>query len=349
MPVKPKGLSVPEYFWISAGRHPKVWPDVADDSTCRPYAKHATLVVPDSGPGKKKKTVGSAADNASSNGPLNRTICKKCAKINPDTATARNIQIGCGGHVTHLIAQAILHALGMAPPPDVEDMYEQSPVAEMELMANEAKAEKEKKSAESGEDSDVEEVSGDDDASSSESDPDDDEEDWQDEDEDAPDSPSVPKKRPAKKKKARKFFTPVDKVHAVAVHILRSEVRRMKARRLIRRKVDKKSRHLVFIRSMKAFDAFVNELPTGLRGKAAQVALNRKKKWEMSSTDWEFIDKLVKALEVLKLATLEFSQKSVPTIAKVLPLYKLIEVKLTELAEAFLHPAVCLAYFQSPQ
>ncbi|KAF8181032.1 hypothetical protein K438DRAFT_1976480 [Mycena galopus ATCC 62051] len=81
-----------------------------------------------------------------------------------------------------------------------------------------------------------------------------------------------------------------------------------------------------------AFDVFVGELPNGLTGKAKKVAQARKKKWEMSSGDWEFVDKLVKALEVLKLCTLEFSKKSVPTITKVLPLYKLMEVTLTALA-----------------
>ncbi|KAJ7697274.1 hypothetical protein B0H14DRAFT_2418267 [Mycena olivaceomarginata] len=73
-----------------------------------------------------------------------------------------------------------------------------------------------------------------------------------------------------------------------------------------------------------ALDAFVSELPNGLIGKAKRVAQARKKKWEMSSGDWEFVDKLVKALE--------FSKKSVPTITKVLPLYKLMEVTLTALA-----------------
>lgn len=50
-------------------------------------------------------SVGSTADNASSNGPLNKSIAKRCAKINPDTSCARNIQIGCGGHVTNIVAQ----------------------------------------------------------------------------------------------------------------------------------------------------------------------------------------------------------------------------------------------------
>ncbi|KAJ7861287.1 hypothetical protein B0H13DRAFT_1115253 [Mycena leptocephala] len=58
---------------------------------------------------KKDKLAGciiaSAADHASSNGPLNRTVARKCAELNPDTASARNIQIGCGGHGTNLVAQ----------------------------------------------------------------------------------------------------------------------------------------------------------------------------------------------------------------------------------------------------
>ncbi|KAJ7863308.1 hypothetical protein B0H14DRAFT_3608551 [Mycena olivaceomarginata] len=104
------------------------------------------------------------------------------------------------------------------------------------------------------------------------------------------------------------------------------EIRRKTARRLLRRKVNKKYRHLVFIGSMKAFDVSVSELPNGFTGKAKKVAQARKKKWEMSCGDWEFVDKLVKAFEVLKLCTFEFSKKSVPTITKVLPLYKLRKI-----------------------
>ncbi|KAF8189167.1 hypothetical protein K438DRAFT_1493839, partial [Mycena galopus ATCC 62051] len=83
-----------------------------------------------------------------------------------------------------------------------------------------------------------------------------------------------------------------------------------------------------------AFNVFVSELPNGLTGKAKRVAQARKKKWEMSSGDWEFVDKLnvPDTRQVLKLCTLEFSKKSVPTITKVLPLYKLMEVTLTTLA-----------------
>jgi hypothetical protein len=41
---------------------------------------------------------------------------------------------------------------------------------------------------------------------------------------------------------------------------------------------------------------------------------------------------MVDICQVLELCTLEFSKKSVPTITKVLPLYKLMEVTLTALA-----------------
>jgi hypothetical protein len=55
---------------------------------------------------------------------------------------------------------------------------------------------------------------------------------------------------------------------------------------------------IIYTHSSQAFDAFVSKLPNGLNGKPKQVAQARRKKWEMSSGDWEFVDKLVKALEV---------------------------------------------------
>jgi hypothetical protein len=45
-------------------------------------------------------------------------------------------------------------------------------------------------------------------------------------------------------------------------------------------------------------DTFVADLALGLTGKKKTAALASKKKWEMSSSDWEFIDKLMVALEV---------------------------------------------------
>lgn len=75
------------------------------------------------------------------------------------------------------------------------------------------------------------------------------------------------KAKKGKKLKPKKVFTPVDKVvflatftislcpqcfqiHASVVHILRSEIRRKKARVLIHKQADKEYRHLVFMRSM---------------------------------------------------------------------------------------------------
>ncbi|KAJ7797590.1 hypothetical protein B0H14DRAFT_2618814 [Mycena olivaceomarginata] len=180
--------------------------------------------------------VGSAADNASSNGPLNKSIAKRCAKINPDTSSARNIQIGCGGHVTNIVAQEITGSLGMSLAVQDLDMYKESPdpvvIVEMELMAQE-----ETKLA-----SYVEERGSDeDDSSDTESESDSDDE-WVEVD-DSRRKP--PKGKGSKPKKPKKAFTPVDKIHNVAIHILRSEIRRKRVRQLICRKVDKKYRHLV--------------------------------------------------------------------------------------------------------
>ncbi|KAF7346736.1 Reverse transcriptase-RNase H-integrase [Mycena sanguinolenta] len=359
----------------------------------------------------------SAADHASSNGPLNRTIARKCAALDTDATSARNIQIGCGGHCTNLVAQKITGTLGMSPKVEEVDLYNETRkyplvydpakdpvvVQEMELMAAEAKKEAKNVSGDSDMGSDVEEVPVESEGSTSEDSSDSDEEQADDGGEWEDVELATATRSARKNKKARKVFTPVDKVHSVAVHILRSEIRQKAARWLIRRKVEKTSRHLVFVRSMKvrwntilaelerakllqpAFDAFVNEMPNGLTGKVKRVAQARKKKWEMSSADWEFIEKLIKALEVLKMCTLEFSKKGVPTITKVLALYKLMEVTLTDLAihhrdneptlsaalfagadvattyisnalvgdyvllGAVLHPAVRVAYFQSDQ
>ncbi|KAF7370112.1 Reverse transcriptase-RNase H-integrase [Mycena sanguinolenta] len=225
--------------------------------------------------------MGSAADNASSNGPLNRTIAKKCAKLNSDTASARNIQIGCGGHVSNIVAQGITGSLGMTPTLGTVDMYEESHkfplvydpnmdpavMAEMELMAKETN--EKGKGGDSGSDVEVVDVEGD----VSTSDSSESEDEWVDED----------------------------------------------------------------------------------------------------------------AIEVLKLVTLEFSKKTVPTICKILPLYKLMESTLTDKATeyeddepdlsaalragaelttkyiskalfgdfpllgAILHPAVRLSFFESKQ
>lgn len=49
---------------------------------------------------------------------------------------------------------------------------------------------------------------------------------------------------------------------------------------------------------MQALDAFIADMARGLTGKAKTAALENKKEWDMRSSDWEFIEKLIKALEV---------------------------------------------------
>jgi hypothetical protein len=58
-------------------------------------------------------SVCSATDNTSSNGPLNDTIARKCAEITLEATNARNMQIGCGGHVTNIVAQ---YSVSSIPP-----------------------------------------------------------------------------------------------------------------------------------------------------------------------------------------------------------------------------------------
>ncbi|KAF7378021.1 Reverse transcriptase-RNase H-integrase [Mycena sanguinolenta] len=322
------------------------------------------------------------ADNASSNGTMSRALVRFCIRKNPDVGTARNMQIGCGGHVTNLVAQNITATLSLAPPLAKKDLYEETrkyplvydPAEDPVVIAEMEEMENDRKKGELEKDIHDPDPSGSD-LSASENE----EEDlWVDEagelygesgsegemEVEAEEVvPAVEKSgkaarkgkkgKKAKKPKPKKVWTPVDKIHASVVHILRSEIRRKKARILIYKLADQEFQHLVFMRSMvirwntmyaemrrarslsAPLDAFVADMARGLSGKAKAAALARKKKWEMHSSDWEFIDKLMSALEVLQDVTLEFSKKGVPTICKVLPLYKLMETKLAQLADEY--------------
>ncbi|KAF8585352.1 hypothetical protein K439DRAFT_1632711, partial [Ramaria rubella] len=68
--------------------------------------------------------VANGTNNASSNGVMNRAISKRARKahglhLDPDT-----MGVGCTAHAFHLIVQAILHALSLAPSPEDHDLYE---------------------------------------------------------------------------------------------------------------------------------------------------------------------------------------------------------------------------------
>ena len=89
-------------------------------------------------------TGANAADNASSNGPLNRTLSKNLWKVSDFHIDADNMQIGCGGHVVNISCQyakfsnfsyistklhdarAIYFGLGCADYPDLDDYYDQA-------------------------------------------------------------------------------------------------------------------------------------------------------------------------------------------------------------------------------
>ncbi|CAK5282950.1 unnamed protein product [Mycena citricolor] len=228
------------------------------------------------------KMIASAANNASSNGPMNEEVVRRCCKALPDftmSLETRNFQIGCGGHVTNLVAQKIDSVLGLCVAPEVEDLYdeirseplfydiEQDPVAleEQRVMEQETMAGVDPDEC----DSEDEQIELEDESTSElES-----EEEWEDEENGT--------------------------IHSAAVYILCSEIRRKKDRRFIRRKVQRKYRHLVFVRSMRVrwntrlaelrrayllravFDYFVERMGDGFTGKALAAAQRKIKKWRM--------------------------------------------------------------------
>jgi hypothetical protein len=51
-----------------------------------------------------------SADNASSNGPLNRTLSKYLQQISKVHINPENMQVGYGGHILNISAQCVLSA-----------------------------------------------------------------------------------------------------------------------------------------------------------------------------------------------------------------------------------------------
>jgi hypothetical protein len=89
----------------------------------------------------------------------------------------------------------------------------------------------------------------------------------------------------------------------------------------------------------------------GVSGKAKTAAKRHQNKWRLSPDEWETLAKLCAVLQVCRMsdnylicsrvnvhsafqkyqdATLEFSQSKVPTISKVLPLFKMIQQHLED-------------------
>ncbi|KAJ6504065.1 hypothetical protein C8R47DRAFT_1247754, partial [Mycena vitilis] len=127
------------------------------------------------------------------------------------------------------------------------------------------------------------------------------------------------------------------------------------------------------------------ELPRGLTGKKKSAAERKAKRQHLSTRDFRDLQRITDVMEVIQDATLDLSKKGVPTICKILPLYKVVQNHLEAslasisafddtcnlrkaieaglaklrihtdkalisdypLLGAVLHPAIRLAYFQS--
>ena len=198
-------------------------------STCRKFLLQAILKF------NRDSTGANTADNASSNGPLNRRLSKYLWKVSNFHIDPDNMQIGCGGHVVNISCQyaeflnfsyistelhhtrAIYFGLGCADNPDVDDYYDQARgfpmvycpdedpqvVEEMKIAEAELKA-----GAEDVEDAD-QDSSGED--STGDEGEEDGEDDWADVDEIEDDDASS-ENQPEKQKRKRKVLSCVDKV-----------------------------------------------------------------------------------------------------------------------------------------
>jgi hypothetical protein len=128
-------------------------------------------------------------------------------------------------------------------------------------------------------------------------------------------------------------FEPCRQLHAIVVDILRSEIKRKKIRRLIRKLCAPKHCHLVPIRSMKirwnttyaevlraldlkpvfyqlsynlsptdvcgqALNQWIDLIDQSLSGKAKAAAKCCQKKWRLSPDEWETLAKLCSILKV---------------------------------------------------
>ncbi|KAF8582211.1 hypothetical protein K439DRAFT_1304374, partial [Ramaria rubella] len=74
-----------------------------------------------------------------------------------------------------------------------------------------------------------------------------------------------------------------------------------------------------------AINQWIDQLDQCLKGKKKQEATWKKRNWFLTPGDWDMLSWLCAILEIFQQATLELSKTGVPTICKILPLYKLIE------------------------
>ncbi|KAJ7839377.1 hypothetical protein B0H14DRAFT_2158485, partial [Mycena olivaceomarginata] len=68
-----------------------------------------------------------------------------------------------------------------------------------------------------------------------------------------------------------------------------------------------------------------SELSRNLTGKKKATATRKAKRQHLSPDDFEDLRRIAGVMKVLQDATLDLSKKGVPTICKVLPLYKIVQ------------------------
>ncbi|KAF8591394.1 hypothetical protein K439DRAFT_892490 [Ramaria rubella] len=114
-------------------------------------------------------------------------------------------------------------------------------------------------------------------------------------------------------------------------------------RRLIRQVCEDKYKHLVLVRGMPvcwntwyaeidraiklkpAINQWIDQLDQRVTGRKKKEAACKKNDWFLTPGDWDMLDGLCGILKIFDQATLELSKTCVPTICKVLPLYKLVQ------------------------
>ncbi|KAI0688073.1 hypothetical protein BC835DRAFT_1308941 [Cytidiella melzeri] len=109
--------------------------------------------------------------------------------------------------------------------------------------------------------------------------------------------------------KAKQEPTVADKLHAIVVDVLR------------------KIERGILLRNAITF--WANTLPDGLRGKKRAAAVWKQAKLNIDPKGWQFLENLVEILAPFKEFTSSLSQKKVPTLPQLLPLYKHLENHLT--------------------
>ncbi|KAB5590011.1 AC9 transposase [Ceratobasidium theobromae] len=181
-------------------------------------------------------------------------------------------------------------------------------------------------------------------------------------------------------------LSPVEKVHAIALHCTATPLRRKKMDAFIQPNYPKM---LAVIRSMRvrwnsvlsevrraillrlAFDNWVNTLDVGRTSKEQRIAQAVKDKWAISSGEWAMLEELDLVLEPFEEATLSFSQSKKVHLPEVLPTYAQLRAELHKSRDRLiktyqpnydpygllnaisggggrmLHPGVQLQYFQN--